>query len=337
MKRFIFIFLISIIFSNGFGQTFNYLPTSTTNQIIEHTYFILSYSERNEQAEWVAYELTKSRVYGEVSRTDNFREDPLVKTGSATLNDYKGSGYDRGHLAPAGDMKFSKTAMSESFYMSNMSPQIPGFNRGIWKKLEGQVRIWAVENEHIYIVTGGILSSKIGSIGNSVTIPKYYYKVILDYKEPGIKAIALILPNEKGTKQLDEYVVTIDRVENLTGIDFFPALPDDLENKLEADSDPSKWSFKPITISSSSKSQSVRCKGITQAGARCKRMTTSENGYCWQHQDQVNGTKTVKPTPTKRTVAVQCKGITQSGNRCKRKTTNLNGYCWQHQDQVKMK
>jgi len=337
MKRLVFFFLVSLIIPKGFTQTFDYLPFSTTNQIINHTYYTLPYSEQNEQAEWVAYELTKSRVYGEVSRTDNFREDPLIKTGSAILSDYKGSGYDRGHLAPAGDMKFSKTAMSESFYMSNMSPQTPGFNRGIWKKLEGQVRIWAVENEHIYVVTGGILSSKIGSIGNGVTIPKYYYKVILDYNEPEIKAIALILPNEKGTKQLDEYIVSIDRVENLTGIDFFPALPDDLENKLEADSDPSKWSFSPITISTSSKSQSVRCKGITQAGTRCKRMTTNENGYCWQHQDQVKGTKTVKPIPAKRTVAVQCKGITQSGNRCKRKTTNLNGYCWQHQDQAQKK
>ena len=336
MKTIIF-FITVLISMNLYSQEFDYFPTSTTGQIIKHTYYTLSYSEQNEQAEWVAYELTKSRVYGEVSRTDNFREDPLVKTGSATLNDYKGSGYDRGHLAPAGDMKFSGTAMSESFYMSNMSPQTPGFNRGIWKKLEAQVRTWAVENEHIYIVTGGIFSSKIGSIGNGVTIPKYYYKVILDYKEPGIKAIALILPNEKGTKQLDEYVISIDRVENLTGIDFFPALPDDLENKLEADSDPSKWSFSSITISTSSKSQSVQCKGITQAGTRCKRMTTNENGYCWQHQDQVKGTKTVKPTPAKRTIAVQCKGITQSGTRCKRKTTNLNGYGWQHQDQAKKK
>ena len=284
MKTIILFFTV-LISMNLFSQEFDYLPFSTTNQIIKHTFYTLSYSEKNEQAEWVAYELTKSKVYGQVSRTDNFREDPLVKTGSATLSDYKGSGYDRGHLAPAGDMKSSRTSMSESFYMSNMSPQIPSFNRGIWKKLEGQVRTWAVENEHIYIVTGGILSSKLGSIGNGVTIPKYYYKVILDYNEPEIKAIALILPNEKGTKQLDEYVVTIDRVENLTGIDFFPALPDDLENKLEADSDPSKWSFSPITISTSSKSQSVQCRGITQAGARCKRMTTNENGFCWQHQD----------------------------------------------------
>jgi endonuclease G len=90
-------------------------------------------------------------------RKDNFRSDPKVKTGSAALSDYKGSGYDRGHLAPAADFKWSATAMSESFYMSNMSPQVPGFNRGIWKNIESTVRNWAVENDEIYIVTGPVL------------------------------------------------------------------------------------------------------------------------------------------------------------------------------------
>ena len=117
-------------------------------------------------------------------------------------------------------------------------------------------------------------------------MPKRYYKVIYD---PTVdeKMIALVLPNEKSARPLEEYVVTVDHVESITGIDFFPDLDDDIENKLKADSDPSKWSFKPMVISTSSKSQSVQCKCITQAGARCKRMTTNENGYCWQHQDQV--------------------------------------------------
>ncbi len=98
MKTIIF-FITVLISMNLYSQEFDYFPTSTTNQIIKHSYYTLSYSEQHEQAEWVAYELTKSRVYGEVSRTDNFREDPLVITGSATLSDYKGSGYDRGHIA----------------------------------------------------------------------------------------------------------------------------------------------------------------------------------------------------------------------------------------------
>ncbi len=107
------------------------LPTSTTGQIVEHTYFTLSYSEDHEQAEWVYYELTPMLINGTQARTDNFRPDPKVSTVSAQLSDYKGSGYDRGHLCPAGDMKLNKTAMSETFYLSNMSPQEASFNRGI--------------------------------------------------------------------------------------------------------------------------------------------------------------------------------------------------------------
>lgn len=239
--------ILTIFFFLSKAQSFDYLPTSTTNQIIKHTYYTLSYSEKNEQAEWVAYELTEERVAGNVKRTDNFRIDPVVTTGSSTPEDYKGSPYDRGHLAPAADMKFNSTAMSECFYMSNMSPQVPSFNRGIWQQLEAQVRTWAVAYKDIYIVTGGILKYTMGEIGsNRVSVPKYFYKVVLDYTEPDIKAIALLLPNEKGTKQLEEYVITIDSIETLTGIDFFPALPDPLENELESSVHPEKWTFETI-------------------------------------------------------------------------------------------
>jgi len=155
-------------------------PTSTTNQVVDHTYYSLSYSEDHEQAEWVYYMLTGEMVRsGSVSRTDNFREDPSVTTRSASLGDYKGSGYDRGHLCPAGDMQINNISMSESFYMSNMSPQEPSFNRGIWKKLESTVRNWAVKEDTIYVVTGGVLSSSKGSIGPCrVTVPEYYYKMV---------------------------------------------------------------------------------------------------------------------------------------------------------------
>ena len=120
--------------------------------------FMLKYNEQYEQAEWVAYQLTAAEVLGTLERTNNFKADPNIETESAALRDYRGSGFDRGHLAPAADMKWSTAAMSESFLMSNMSPQRPGFNRGIWKKLEGLVRRWAEENEEIYVVTGPILT-----------------------------------------------------------------------------------------------------------------------------------------------------------------------------------
>ena len=190
----------------------------------------------------VAYELTAQEVQGIVSRSDDFRADPEIITGSATLVDYRGSGYDRGHLAPAADMKWSEEAMSESFYMSNMSPQAPGFNRGIWRSLESRVRSWAVENGAVYVVTGGILSSGLPTIGpDSISVPEYFYKVILDYQEPELKGIGSILPNQGSKSSLKTYAVSIDSVEQRTGIDFFPSLPDDIEDKLEASVDLSLW------------------------------------------------------------------------------------------------
>ena len=190
-------------------------------QIVNHLGYSFSYNEVHEQASWVAYELTDEKIRGTEKRKNNFRADPYVKTSSASLSDYKGSGYDRGHLAPAADMKWSTTAMSESFFMSNMSPQWPGFNRGIWKKLESKIRDWAKYNKRIYIVTAGILDDGLYTIGtNSVSIPNYYYKVILDYTEPELKAIGFILPNKKSKA---------------------PLQPDDKENELESNIDVIKW------------------------------------------------------------------------------------------------
>ena len=117
--------------ANVFAQLELLSPKPDTNQVVKHTAFWLSYSEPHEQAEWVYYILTPERVSGTEKRKNNFRADPAVLTGSATLADYKGSGYDRGHLCPAADNTHTKEAMSESFFMSNMSPQEPGFNRGV--------------------------------------------------------------------------------------------------------------------------------------------------------------------------------------------------------------
>ena len=165
---------------------------------------------------------------------NDFREDPLIITGSASLADYKGSGFDRGHLAPAADFKFDAGAMSESFYMSNMSPQRPSFNRGIWKRLEEQVREWASENDSLFIITGGVLTENLHVIGeNESTVPNLYYKIIFYPDE--LKATAFVLPNEKVLDPLESFVVTIDSVESITGIDFFPDLPDDLESRIEGE------------------------------------------------------------------------------------------------------
>lgn len=225
----------------------NMLPTSTTGQVINHEFYSLSYNEEHEQAEWVAYELTKeSLIVPNVERTGNFRPDPKVSKASASDRDYRGSGYDRGHMAPAGDMAFSTNAMSQTFYMSNMSPQIRNFNGGIWRELEENVRDWAYQNKHLYVITGPVLRGPMRErIGpNGVSVPDKYYKVILDYTEPEAKAIAFLMSNEISYQPLHKYAVTIDEVEEVTGIDFFHELLDDTtEEQLESSFDIRKWKF----------------------------------------------------------------------------------------------
>lgn len=208
--------------------------TNSKDKIITHSGFSFLYNENHEQANWVAYELTKEKTNKLFKRTDQFKSDPKITTESASDNDYLGSGFDRGHLAPAADMSWSYISMSESFYYSNMSPQTPSFNRGIWKKLEELVRKWAIENDTVYVVTGPVLTNDLFSIGpNNVSIPKYYYKVILDYSEPSIKGIGFILPNEGSKEPLQNYAVPIDYVEKLTGIDFYPLIDDEQEEIIE--------------------------------------------------------------------------------------------------------
>jgi len=208
-------------------------------KLIKHDGYSFVYSEEHEQAKWVAYVLNKKELSGTFDRSDNFREDPSVSSGSSNNSDYAKSGYDRGHLAPAADMKWSEKAMSESFYYSNMSPQLPAFNRGIWKVLEEKVRDWALENDSILIVTGPILPSKdekkLAAIGyNSVSVPEYYYKAILDFKREKSKSIAFILPNKGSKMPLKSFVFTIDSLEKLSKIDFFYKLDDIIENNVES-------------------------------------------------------------------------------------------------------
>ena len=211
------------------------IPTTTKSDlIICHSGYCLAYDENYKLAKWVAYELTYAETQGTFTRNDKFKPDPLITRNSASLADYKKSGYDRGHLAPAADMKWSAEAMAESFYLSNMSPQDKSFNRGIWKKLEEQVRDWAIENKSVYITTGPILEKGLPTIGpNQIPIPKAFYKVILDYSQPDIKAIGFIIPNEGSSSPLSTFVLSIDSIEKQTHIDFFSKLPDEIENQIE--------------------------------------------------------------------------------------------------------
>ena len=266
-------------------------PKGAQVEVVNHFGYSLLYSEKHESAVWVAYELTASETLRAYERTNKFLEDPFVSTGTADDFDYKGSGYDRGHLAPAADMGWSDIAMKESFYYSNMSPQLPGFNRGIWKKLEEQVRGWAQDYESIYVVTGPVLKNGLPVIGhNEVSVPEYYYKVILDYTLPDTKAIGFILPNESSNEPLNQFAVSIDSVEKFTGINFFPLLPDIQEKELESQLCLPCWSWdrKANTTKTERKKSgiSTQCKGITKAGNRCRNNTKNSSGYCVHHENQ---------------------------------------------------
>jgi endonuclease G len=224
---------------------------AATDIVVTHPGYTLLYDEKHEQARWVAYELTRSELYGLYERGDDFRSDPSIPSESATLDDYRRSGYDRGHLIPAADLSWSEEAMSGSFYLSNMSPQEGQFNRGIWSKLEATVRNFADTEGSIYVVTGPVLTDgPYDTIGdNEVSIPNQYYKVILDYREPELKSIGFLLPNEGSKKDLEDFATSVDEIETITGIDFFHRLPDPQEAELEREYDTNSWDFNTFQVS----------------------------------------------------------------------------------------
>jgi len=226
------------------NRSFDFLPKATTHQIIVHNNYTLSYVEKYEQAEWVAYELKLEEISNSNFKRPFFIEDNRVKTGSADWRNYKRSGYDKGHLCPAGDRKFSKKAFEETFLTSNISPQKHDFNDGIWNRLEHKVRYWAIKYDGVYVITGGVLENGLATIGNeNVAVPKYFYKVLLDEYKGIYKMIGFLVPAVDSEKPLYEFVVPVDEIERRTGIDFFPKLDNVTEARLEKSSDYKNWSF----------------------------------------------------------------------------------------------
>lgn len=222
----------------------SFLPSSTTGTVIHHDYYSLSYSENHEQAEWVAYELKKSHLSKNQFKRPYFISDSRVKTKSADWRNYKNSGYNKGHLCPAADMKFSKSAHDNTFLTSNITPQHHNFNSGIWNTLEQKTRYWAKKYNGIYVITGGILNKSNHTIGHEkVTVPDYFYKILLHQDNDDTKVITFLIPHKNSTKSIYNFVVSVDEIETLTGIDFFIEFDDKLEDKLEAGNDYKHWMF----------------------------------------------------------------------------------------------
>lgn len=206
----------------SFSQT---LPRqiSLDDQITKYNGFTVSYNNTHEQANWVYYTITSEDLTcpTKVKRKNKFYEDYRLKGHSAYLSDYKGSGYDRGHLKSSADESCDQEQNDETFVMSNMSPQDPSFNRGAWKKLETYVRNVTLENDSVQVYTGGVLTEELSTIGdNEVSVPQYYYKIIYIYKGGSKKVLCYVMPNKKITEPLYSYEVKLVDVEKLTNIDF---------------------------------------------------------------------------------------------------------------------
>jgi len=207
----------------------------TEDQLLCREGYAVGYDYDRKVPTWVAYHLTKESVDVKFRRSNRFREDlEIPEKYRSTLSDYKGSGYDRGHMAPAATVDFSEISMQESFLLTNMTPQLPGLNRQGWRYLEAYVREWAADRGDLYVVTGSLFDGEIKTIGNNVSIPSSFFKVIFDpEKQDGI---AFIVPHRNISKaEIPDFIVSIDEVENRTGLDFLALLPDALEDDIEDD------------------------------------------------------------------------------------------------------
>lgn len=216
--------------------------TKSSEKVIHRKAYILSYNKETKLPNWVAWHLTANHSDGPVPRSNDYREDFDVPSPRATNEDYKNVAWTRGHMCPAGDNKWDERAMSETFLLTNMCPQTSSLNTGLWNRLEQSCRIWSQKYGDLFIVCGPVLLNKehetIGA--NKVVVPEAFFKVILCLQGTP-KAIGFIIRNNDGKKKRDQFVNTVDEVERITGIDFFPALPDDIENEVEAKSDIGEW------------------------------------------------------------------------------------------------
>lgn len=207
-------------------------------RIVSHYAYTLSFNREHNQPNWVAWELTNKETDGHIQRSNDFIPDPMIPAPhQVTTEDYKGSGYDRGHMAPAADMKWSGKAMTECFYMSNMCPQHGSLNSGPWATLEKACRRWAEQEGSVYIVCGPVFKGhKQKEIGRNIkiTVPDGFFKVVLSMKKNQEKAIGFYYNNKSGKQPMDKTATTVDAIEEMTGIDFFVNIPDKLEKRIES-------------------------------------------------------------------------------------------------------
>lgn len=221
------------------------LQSGQPQQIIEHIGYTVSHNPVWNIPNWVAYSLTDTELLGDIPRAKNFNPDPEVQGVAVVTRDYTHSGFDRGHMAPAADMKWSEQAMYESFYMTNICPQNQSLNRGDWNDLEELARDWANKYGEIHIVCGPLVAEQYSTIGQNtkIAIPEAFYKVFLRKEGERWVAIGFVMPNQAVNRPMMTYMLSVDEVEAMAGIDFFYNLPDHIENQTEQDYNVSDWTI----------------------------------------------------------------------------------------------
>ena len=222
-----------------------FLPEDEPDTLLDKEFFIISYDEQWRIPEWVAYHLSPALLGGTTNRTNDFRADPVLRDERAELRDFRGSGFDRGHMAPAAAFKRSRRAMSTTFLLSNMTPQTARLNRRIWRELEEEVRRFVNERGDTWVITGSVFMAADSTailptrfIGpNRIAVPTHFYKVLLTAHDSGtFDMVAFLLPNRSQSIRGDpaDFVVSVDFLENITGHDFFGLVPDPTEAILES-------------------------------------------------------------------------------------------------------
>lgn len=207
--------------------------------------YIASYNTLQKQPNYVAWVLTPTRIKGTAKRCSTFFQDPeLADNERSTLDDYRSSGYDRGHMCPAGDNKWSSTAMIESFYLSNVCPQKHTLNSGDWRLLEEACRRWVGKNkQEIHIICGPVFKGHNRKLHKRVGIPDYFFKTLLCLEKGQEKGIAFIFSNDTSDQPMEQHVCTIDSIERLTGYDLYDALDSSLQKRLESRSRLQDWNL----------------------------------------------------------------------------------------------
>jgi len=273
-----------------------FMGASSQVVLLKYSAYDAGYSVEDVQPAWVGYRLNRNRVGGSAERANKFQRDPRLRGLDANDRDYAGSGFDKGHLVPAADMAWSVQSMMESFSYANVSPQLPGFNRGIWKRLESQVRDWAAtltvdDTVGLWVWSGPVIGehSTLSNAGR-LRIPNAFYKVV--YHPAEERVAALLLPHSSSKASLVGYLVSVDSLEKVTGMDFLRGLPEKMEARLESHACASCWTWSSKASTSSripranqtSDTQAMTCAGITKAGKPCRNKTRDASGYCHHHR-----------------------------------------------------